>query len=225
MTEEQDGLHERLALLVPINNLGAAQQEQVLRGAEIIDIKKKDYVFRQGDRDDWSYYVVEGEIELYADDQLINRVVGGEGASFQALAQLQPRQMSARARSKLKVLRVNRGLLDRLLSTNSSPGPTRPAIEVTDLESGESGDWLTDMLQSELFAHVPPSHIQRLLDTLESVEFKAGDVVIEQGTPGDYYYAIQSGRCEVLRVAKNGKPIKLAELEPGAIFSNLAAQR
>ena len=88
MTEEQDALHERLTLLVPINNLGAAQQEQVLRGAEIIDIKKKDYVFRQGDRDDWSYYVVEGEIELYADDQLIKRVVGGEGASFQALAQL-----------------------------------------------------------------------------------------------------------------------------------------
>ena len=183
MTEEQDTLHERLTLLVPINNLGAAQQEQVLRGAEIIDIKKKDYVFRQGDRDDWSYYVNEGEIELYADDQLIKRVVGGEGASFQALAQLQPRQMSARARSKLKVLRVNRGLLDRVLSTNSSPGPTGPAIEVTDLESGESGDWLTDMLQSELFAHVPPSHIQILLDTLESVEFKAGDVVIEQGTP------------------------------------------
>lgn len=75
MTEEQDTLHERLTLLVPINNLGPAQQEQVLRGAEIIDTKKKDYVFRQGDRDDWSYYVVEGEIELYADDQLIKRVV------------------------------------------------------------------------------------------------------------------------------------------------------
>ena len=130
--------------------------------------------------------------------------------------------MSARARSKLKVLRVNRGLLDRLLSVDRSPDPTGPAIEVTELETGESGDWLTDMLQSELFAHVPPSNIQRLLDTLESVEFKAGDVVIEQGTPGDYYYAIQSGRCEVLRVAKNGKPIKLAELEPGARFGEEA---
>ena len=50
-----------------------------------------------------------------------------------------------------------------------------PAIEVEELDSATTGDWLTDMLQSELFAHVPPSNIQRLLETLESVEFKAGD--------------------------------------------------
>lgn len=222
MTEEQDALDARLTLLVPINNLGTAQQEQVLQGAEIIDIKKKDYVFRQGDRDGWSFYVIQGEVELYADDQLIKRVVGGEGASFHALAQLQPRQMSAQARTKVKVLRLDRGLLDRLLSVESAPGPIAPDIEVTELESGTSGDWLTDMLQSELFAHVPPSNIQRLLETLESVEFKAGDIVIEQGSPGDFYYAIQSGRCEVLRSAKNGKRIKLAELGPGARFGEEA---
>ncbi len=222
MTEEQEALHSRLTLLVPLNNLGPAQQEQVLQGAEIIDIKKKEYVFRQGDRDGWSFYVIEGEVELYADDQLIKRVVGGEGASFHALAQLQPRQMSAQARSKVKVLRVDRGLLDRLLSVENTASPDTPDIEVTELEAESSGDWLTDMLQSELFAHVPPSNIQRLLETLESVEFKAGDVVIEQGSPGDYYYAIQSGRCEVLRSAKKGKPIKLAELGPGARFGEEA---
>ena len=222
MSEERDALHARLTLLVPLNNLGPAQREQVLQGAEIIDIKKKEYVFRQGDRDGWSYYVIKGEVELYADDQLIKRVVGGEGESFHALAQLQPRQMSAQARTKVVVLRVDRGLLDRLLSVDRASGPERPEIEVTELESGSSGDWLTDMLQSELFAHVPPSNIQRLLDTLETVEFKAGDVVIEQGAPGDYYYAIQSGRCEVLRSAKKGKPIKLAELGPGARFGEEA---
>lgn len=222
MTEEQDPLQARLTLLVPLNNLSTAQQDQVLQNAEIIDIKKKDYVFRQGDRDGWSFYIIEGEVELYADDQLIKRVVGGEGASFQALAQLQPRQMSAQARSKLKVLRVDRGLLDRLLSVESNPRSTVPDIEVTEIESSATGDWLTEMLQSELFAHVPPSNIQRLLETLETVEFKAGEVVIEQGAPGDYYYAIQSGRCEVLRSAKNGKPIKLAELQPGARFGEEA---
>ena len=70
MSEEQDTLHARLTLLVPINNLGTArqEQEQVLQGAEIIDIKKKGYVFRQGDRDGSSFYVIEGEVELYADD-------------------------------------------------------------------------------------------------------------------------------------------------------------
>jgi len=222
MTEEQESLHARLMLLIPINNLQSAQQEQVLRYAEILDIKKRNYVFRQGDRDNWTFYVLEGELEMFADDQLIKRVVGGEGASFHALAQLQPRQMSARAKTKVKILRLDRGLVDRLLSVENNPGPATPDIEVTEIDIDASGEWLTDMLQSELFAHVPPSNIQKLLETLESVAFKAGEVVIEQGAPGDYYYAIQSGRCEVLRSGKGKKPIKLAELGPGARFGEEA---
>ncbi|MDA0824094.1 MAG: cyclic nucleotide-binding domain-containing protein [Proteobacteria bacterium] len=153
---------------------------------------------------------------------MIKRVVGGEGASFNALAQLQPRQMSAQAKTKAKVLRVDRGLLDRLLSVENPPDSERPEIEVTELETSASGRWLTEMLQSELFTHVPPSNIHRLLETIESVEFKAGDVVIQQGAPGDYYYAIQSGHCQVIRANKAGKPIKLAELGPGARFGEEA---
>jgi CRP-like cAMP-binding protein len=222
ITEADESLKARLPLLIPINNLAPEQQEQMFRSAVLLDIKKKDYVFRQGDRDNWSFYVTEGEVELQADDQMIKRVVGGEGASFHALAQLQPRQMSAQARTKVKVLRVDRGLLDRLLSVENSPDSRLPEIEVTEFEASACGHWLTEMLQSELFTHVPPSNIHRLLETIESVEFKAGEVVIRQDAPGDYYYAIQSGHCQVVRASKTGKPIKLAELGPGARFGEEA---
>ena len=69
MTEEQEALNARMTLLIPINNLGPSQQEQILRYAKILDIKKRDHVFRQGDRDSWSFYVLDGEVEMYADDQ------------------------------------------------------------------------------------------------------------------------------------------------------------
>lgn len=222
MTDDQDPLQARLGLLVPINNLDRSQQDQVLNSAQTLDIKKKDYIFRQGDRDNFSFYVLSGEVEMFADDQLIKRVVGGEGASFHALAQLQPRQMSARAKTKLEVLKVDRGLLDRLLSVDGPISGALPDIEVAELDASDGGDWLTEMLQSELFARVPPSNIQRLLETLETVEFKAGEDVIVQGAPGDFYYAVQSGRCEVLRTMKNNKPIKLAELGPGERFGEEA---
>ena len=79
------------------------------------------------------------------------------------------------------------------------------------------------MLQSELFSRIPPGNIQRLFAVMESVEFEAGDVVVEQGTPGDYYYIIQSGRCEVTRKASgSGSPIKLAELHDGDSFGEEA---
>ena len=101
MTEEQEALEARLTLLVPINNLEPQQQQQVLKSSKMLEIRRKDYIFRQGDRDNWSFYVIEGQVEMVADDQLIKRVVGGEGSSFHALAQLQPRQMSARAKTKV----------------------------------------------------------------------------------------------------------------------------
>jgi len=211
----------RLGLLVPINNLQAREQEQLLAASEILEVKRKEYVFRQGDRDDWSYYLLAGELEMIAGDQLIKKVIGGEAASFQPLAQLQPRQMSARAVTQVQVLRVERRLLDQLLSATRAT-PETLAIEVTELAADGAVDWLTALLQSELFSRIPTANAQRLLDTLESVEYADGALVIEQGSPGDYYYVIQEGCCEVCRATSRGREVKLAELGPGDTFGEEA---
>lgn len=224
MSEEPNAFRERLTLLVPLNNLQPRQQEQVLASAEILTYRKRDHVFRQGDRDQYAFYLLSGELEMWSGDQLIKKVVGGEAASFQPLAQLQPRQMSAVALGPAQCLRVDRNLLDRLLSVGSEDASSTPAdaIEVTEYEAVGSIDWLTSMLQSDLFARIPPSHLQRLIDILESVEVKAGQEIIRQGSAGDYYYIIQSGRCEVCRATRLGKEIRLAELGPGETFGEEA---
>lgn len=104
LNEEQ--LAERLRLLVPINNLPAKHQERIVKTADVVELKKREFLFRQGDRDNYSFYVIEGDVEMYADDQLIKKVHGGDAASFHPLAQLQPRQMSAQARTKVSALSV-----------------------------------------------------------------------------------------------------------------------
>jgi CRP-like cAMP-binding protein len=217
-------LRERLSTLVPLCNLAPSYQEQILAGAELMQFRKREYVFRQGERDHYSYYLLDGAIEMYAGDQLIKKVSGGEAASFQPLAQLQPRQMSALAVSAVSVLRIDRSLLDKLLSVGErAPRAAGGAIEVAEIKTAASADWLTRMLRSDLFAKIPPSNIQTLLESLEAVEAKAGQVVIRQGDPGDYYYAIQSGRCEVVRQTSHGKrEIRLAELGPGDTFGEEA---
>lgn len=223
MTDEQNPFRDRLSLLVPINNLLPKQQEQLLAASEILTVRKREFVFHKGDRDHYSFYLLAGELEMYAGDQLIKKVSGGEGASFYPLAQLQPRQMSAKAITNAQILRIDRPLLDKLLSVSSEEPPSLgPEIEVTEFESAGGVDWLTTMLQSELFARIPPSNIQRLLDMLETVEAKAGEVIIQQGAVGDYYYAIQSGTCEVCRATSLGKAIRLAELGPGDTFGEEA---
>ena len=225
MSIDQDSLEARLALLVPINKLPDDRQQRLLSQSKVLALRRKQTVFNQGDRDDYSYYLIEGDLEMYADDALIKKVSGGDGASFQPLAQLQPRQMTAIAKSrKISVLRVQRSLLEQLLSMDEQPSSSDAVegVEVEEVETSASGDWLMTMLQSELFARIPPSHIQSLLDTLETVSFAAGDAVVTQGGPGDYYYAIQTGACEVVRMGANNREIKLAELGTGATFGEEA---
>ena len=182
--------------------------------------KKRQFVFRQGDRDDYTFYLLDGELEMLADDQLIKQVTGGTAAALHALAQLQPRQMSAQAKKTTRVLKVDRSLLDKLLALDQGAVDDATGMQVDEIDSEVSGDWLAKVLQSELFARIPPSNIQKLLATMESLEFKAGEAVVKQGEPGEHYFIIQSGQCEVSRQASKGKDqIKLAELQPGESIS------
>jgi CRP-like cAMP-binding protein len=211
-----------LKALVPINGLSPEYRQQILAQAALVKVGRGDYVFKEGDRDPFSFYLLEGEIELSSQDQYVKRVVGRTEDARHPLSQLQPRQLSARASKPSSVLRLDRALLDRLLAIDGA-ADTRQSVEVTDLSSDTDTDWMTRMLQSELFARVPAANIQRVFTKMERVELGAGDVVIRQGAPGDYYYVIQSGRCEINRANTPGKPpIKLAEIGPGDAFGEEA---
>lgn len=225
MDAKKQKYEELIKSLVPISGLAAQYQNEVIHKAEILNFKKKQRIFKQGDVDPYTFYLLEGELELEANGQLLKTVQGGSTDAQSALSQLQPRQMSAQSKGKSVVLRIPRELLDRLLIMDH-PGASAGGVEVSEVEVDDDdggGDWMTRMLQSELFSRIPPGNIQRLFAVMESVEFKAGHVVVEQGSPGDYYYIIQSGRCEVTRKASSGgKPIKLAELSAGDSFGEEA---
>jgi rhodanese-related sulfurtransferase len=61
--------------------------------------------------------------------------------------------------------------------------------------------------------------IQSLLIKMQSYPVKAGDVVIRQGDPGDYFYTIHQGRCAVTRRdSPDADDQWLAELGDGATF-------
>jgi CRP-like cAMP-binding protein len=208
-------------MLVPINGLSVQQQQQLLARADILDFGRREFLFREGDRDDYAFFLLDGTLELLAQDQLVKRVVGGSSDGVHPLAQLQPRQLSARAKSPVTVLRVDRGLMDKLLAIDFA-GDAQDVM-VSEIEAEDDGDWMTRMLQSELFSRVPAANIQRIFTKFESVQVSAGDLVIAQDGLGDFYYVIQQGRCKVSRQTAAGKSqIKLAELGPGDSFGEEA---
>ena len=222
MDAKKQKFEEQIKSLMPISGLAPQYQNEVVQQAELLKFKKKQHVFKQGSVDPFTYYLLEGELELEANGQLLKTIQGGSLDAKSAISQLQPRQMSAKSTGKSLVMRVPRDLMDRLL-TMGDPGGSTGSVVVSEVDDDGGGDWMTRMLQSELFSRIPPANIQRVFTVMESVALKAGAVVVEQGSPGDYYYIIQSGHCEVSRKASgSGAPVKLAELGGGDSFGEEA---
>jgi len=83
----------------------------------------------------------------------------------------------------------------------------------------DSDDWMSALLRSPIFQRLPPTNLQKILMSLEAVHFSKGEVIIEQGSMGDYYYLIKNGHCELTRKpSPNAKEIKLAQLATGDTF-------
>ena len=222
MAPATDQFADAVRELIPVNGLPAQHQEEVLRQGTIVKYRRGRYVFKQGDKDNFSFFVIEGELELVADGQLVKQVNSHTQDARHALAQLQPRQLSARAKTPLQVFKIDRTVLDRLLSDDRFDAEGSQ-VEVLDLVDDSDGDWMTRMLGSDLFSRLPAANIQSVFTNMEAMDIRAGDVVLEQGGTGDYYYIIQSGRCLVTRKsAANGKTSKLAELGAGDCFGEEA---
>ncbi|MGY8815706.1 MAG: hypothetical protein ACKVHQ_13485, partial [Gammaproteobacteria bacterium] len=72
-------------------------------------------IFKQGDRDNFSCYLLDGEIQLEANNQVHNSIVGASDRARYPMAQLQPRQFSGIAKVDSMVMRIDRNALDKLL--------------------------------------------------------------------------------------------------------------
>jgi rhodanese-related sulfurtransferase len=72
-----------------------------------------------------------------------------------------------------------------------------------------------------VFSRLPAARIEGMFARFERIRVKRGDVVIREGAEGDYYYVIESGRCQVERMV-GGVRVALAELKSGDAFGEEA---
>jgi formylglycine-generating enzyme required for sulfatase activity/chromosome segregation ATPase/CRP-like cAMP-binding protein len=210
-TENRKVLQE----LIPLNALSSERFEALLEKIVIEEVRSGRYLFRKGDRDGQTIYLLAGKINLMDGFRKVSgEVEAGTEASRHPIAGQQPRPHSARVVKKAVIARIDSSLLDAFLSWDQSS-----AAEVVDIGSNEDGDWMTRLLQSETFSKLPPSKLQGLLIKMKPFAVKKGDVVIAEGSEGDYFYTIHEGRCAVTRMDEaTGEQVQLAELGNGDSF-------
>ncbi len=76
--------------MIPVNELPAEVQNDIITKADLIELKKKGQVFNQGDRDGYSFYLIDCEINLVANGQVSSSIKAATDRSKYPMAQLQP---------------------------------------------------------------------------------------------------------------------------------------
>jgi CRP-like cAMP-binding protein len=213
-----------LKAFVPPSALNAENFQELAGKAVIEEIAAGKTIFKQGDVDRKTIYLVEGEIQLMSESGGASVVTASSDIAKHPLANNQPRKHSAVAKVDSKITRLDSDLLDILLTWDQLSGIEVDEIQVdaNETDEEEGGDWMTRILQSKAFLQVPPANIQAMFMRMQEMPVKAGETIIKQGGDGDYYYIINRGKCKVTRNSKTGSELTLATLGDGDAFGEEA---
>ena len=223
---------EQLTRFTPFDALSEEYLHKVQHYAEVIKAPQGTFVFKRGKPSLYRYYLISGAVDLVDSEWQVEHVVAGSDRCSLPLTETSPAQVAAKAKTDAILLKVEAEFLDIAMAWCES-GQTLDDQEPTDFETHMPAkgllyqqvvvdenprDWMSALLQSPLFTKVPPAHIQQLFGRFEAKEFAAGEVVVKEGLPGDYFYVISSGEVKV--AARSGNVD--VNLGPGTYFGEEA---
>ncbi|MBI3561693.1 MAG: cyclic nucleotide-binding domain-containing protein [Gammaproteobacteria bacterium] len=235
---------ERLKNLEPIAHLSAARWEELAGLAYVEKLAAGMSVFREGDVDNQTIYLLDGELQVNSASGSLNKVLNAKAATAKfPIDDSQPRQASCVTLSRAEILRLDNSVLDymmmwdQLAVSEQLASPTNPVaglepdtsqVKPRDPEpkpatdpdthsvNDEEVNWMRRMENSMAFKNIPPANIKSLLERMETLLVEKDQTIVKQGELGDYFYVLTEGTAQVTRT------IELAALQPGACFGEEA---
>ena len=220
MADEQVNT-ELLRGFSPLDGLKRDNLAALARKVQIREMTPGQVLFKEGDTEKRTLYIVSGILELVDKGKVVGAVQGGSEMARNPVAPVYPRRVTGRARDRVQFISIDSDLLDVMLTWDQTG-----TYEVSDLQgkSDQTGeDWMTMLLQTKAFHKIPPANIQAIFMRMQQINYSTGDVVLKQGAEGDYFYVLIRGSALVTRetpLSKEG--IKLADLKVGDTFGEEA---
>lgn len=191
-----------LARFYPLDSLRPENLEQLAQEATIEEHGRGTVLFAAGDVDAHTLYLVAGAVRGQYPSGKVKRI---DGASLQGrypLGDLQPRRYSAVVDSLVAtVARLNRRFCAHVQTWD----------QLTRLENFRHCDanpdanrWIWRLLQNRALYRMPTANIEQMFLRFEAVPARAGDVIVREGDPADFFYVIKAGTCAVSKQTRAG---------------------
>lgn len=217
-----------LARLTPVSSLLDEQIEELAAKTKEQAIPPGRALFKAGEADGDFVYLIEGEVEIRPLEGQPTRVISGTPLSRQPLSEHNPRRTTAVAITPVLFIRINRDLIDTMLTWAESVSVSSEEVIMSgdDIVTIDTGALKNKMQHSPNFRKLPAASIDQLLERMEPVRVNAGEVVIRQGDEGDYFYVIEKGEALVTRIVEAGEnsddSVEMAHLGEGSTFGEAA---
>ena len=215
---------ELLKRFSPLDGLKRDNLAALSRKVQLRELSPGQVLFKEGDTEKRTIYIVTGILELQDQGKVVGIVEGGSDFAKNPIAPVFPRRVTAKARDRVQFISIDSDLLDVMLTWDQTG-----TYEVSELHGRDGGgggggeDWMTMLLQTKAFHKIPPANIQAIFMRMQQINYKSGDVILKQGSEGDYFYVLTKGEALVTRetpLSKDG--IKLAALNVGDTFGEEA---
>ncbi|HET6603450.1 MAG TPA: cyclic nucleotide-binding domain-containing protein [Xanthomonadaceae bacterium] len=204
-----------LAELYPLDSLREETRAELASEAAGAEYARGEVLFRAGDFDSDTIYLLEGEVAGEYPDGRSKRTSARSLQGRYPLGDSQPRRFTATVVSaKAQVVRMDRRYTEKVIAWDqlSRSGSLKHFDP-----SPEGNRWVFRLLQSRAFHKLPTGNIERMFQRFEEIESRAGQVVVREGDEGDYFYVIKEGAASVSKFL-DGSETVVAYLVRGDCF-------
>ena len=217
-----------LKTLNPLSSLSDLRLQELAGLCQVESVSRNLDPFRHGALAGQSVYLLRGELALAYSQGRSEVVVGGSDDARYPLGKRREFN-SAKAVTEVQLIRIDDDLLDIMLTWDQMARHEQAgAHEQPSGQASAGADWGVmsglfgiNNLRFGAFSQLPTAHIDELLRRFKRIEVKKGEVIVREGAEGDYYFLVESGRCQVERMI-GGVSMTLAELKSGDTFGEEA---
>ena len=205
-----------LATCAITRDLPDASRAAIAAASEFVAAEAGTVIIEQGTLADFAYVIAEGAVQIFTrtphgDEIVLARLETGNHFGEQAVLARTRRNASVRAQLPTTLLRI---------SAEPFIAACRPQEALVEQVSALGRAQMLRNLarQSDLLKNLPVDVFANL--ALEQLQFPAGATVFAEGDPADRVHLVIEGNPAVYRY-KDGKPMLVAEIEPGQCFGEL----
>ena len=212
-----------LRRFIPFNELPDKHLQGVLDKSQLISLPKGKVLFKRDQASKQRYYLLTGEVSLCDAEFNNTKLFSNTPETKNPIDNHSPHKVSAITTAPAQIICVDNDYLDMALTWEQAGEylVTDLVVEENPTQEEET-DWMSSLLQADLFSQVPPTNIQRLFIDFKQLNVEPGQDIIKEGEQGDRFYVINSGSVVVKRSGKTGAEEIVTKLKSGDFFGEEA---